>query len=144
MFTPLTPLILALLAFLGPVHITLVPEGQVTAYDPAHRTAENPTGAYVAVAKTSCEAGAPQLQFTAQAIVDPVAVTHELLHAVDCVDDATFDGSPDPTACAEVPNDCLHAWVYWALRHPDEAAAMLDRMPRAPRPVRDLEPVLGP
>jgi hypothetical protein len=144
MYAALTPLILALLALLGPVRITLVPEGEVTAYDPAHRTADNPAGAYRAIAKTSCEAGMPRLQFTAQAIVDLGAVTHELLHAVDCVDNAAFDGSPDPTACAEVPDDCLHAWVYWALRHPDEAAAMLDRMPRAPRPMRDPEPVLGP
>ena len=137
----LASLLAALLALLGPVHITLVPDDEVTARDPAHVTALNPTGSYAAIAKATCEGGTPALQFTTRAIVDPTAIAHELLHAVDCVDNGTFDGSPDPTACAEMPNDCLHAWVFWALRNPQTAANQLDHMPRAPRPLRDAETV---
>lgn len=134
MLASLYALILALLSFLGPVRISLVPGGEVTAYDPAHQNESNPLGAYSAVAKASCPAGDPHLYFTTTSITDPNAVAHELLHAADCADNGVFDGSPDPTACAELPTDCLHSWVYWAMRNQHTAV----------NHIRQLEPQYVP
>lgn len=144
MLTSVTSLILALMAALGTVRMSVLPGEEMTAYDDVHRSEANPSGAYAAVANVSCDAGVPHLHFTSQSIGDPLAVTHELLHALDCADNAVFDGSPDPTACAEVPTDCLHSWVYWAIRNQEEAAAYIGRLQPPRHLAPEHEPIVFP
>ena len=75
---------------------------------------------------TSCDGGG---RVTALAYINESIRQHELLHAVDCVDNGQMDGSPLPGGCVGAI-DCPHAWVYWAEWHPVEAMAIIERIAR--------------
>jgi len=131
--TQLVSLIFAVVAFLqGDVRFEYV-SGPIIARDEVHRTAENPEGAYEAQAKVRCDNGHPTITFSKERPPDIIAVVHELLHAAACKADGKFlphnvASSIDPTECREVPTDCLHSFVYWALRNPQNATEMLRRL----------------
>lgn len=52
-------------------------------------------------------------------------LTHEALHAADCMDNGRTDGSLLPFK--PTGPDPAHEWVYWALDHPDEAVTLLNQ-----------------
>lgn len=57
---------------------------------------------------------------------DEVSLEHELLHAVDCVDNGVMDGSPLPFP--PTWKDAGHEWVYWAQDHPDQARTIIQTL----------------
>ena len=54
-------------------------------------------------------------------------LSHELLHAVDCIDDGAFNGSPlawHPDM--SLSTDPAHSWVFWALAYPEQAVPIIE------------------
>ena len=54
-------------------------------------------------------------------------VLHEYLHAVDCLDNGKFDGSPYPGDLTGI-KDPAHYWVYWAMNNLEEADLVVRRI----------------
>ena len=59
---------------------------------------------------------------------DEIILIHEYLHHIDWLDDNILNGSPEPVYCNEVPTDCSHSWVFWALRNRDLAIPITQRI----------------
>lgn len=49
---------------------------------------------------------------------------HEVLHAVDCLDNGVMDGSLLPFKPTQ--KDASHEWVYWAQANPEQAIAIME------------------
>lgn len=110
-------LILACLAYLGQINIETTP-GPVTLN----------TGAQ-ALGKTGCIDHTPKIAVNRDfSGWESRVLAHEMLHAVDCRDDGTMNGSPLTGGAHGV--DPAHEWVNWALAHPGEAVNVIGALSR--------------